>query len=152
MRNIPRYCRHARHLRARYEPRTVDDFGAGRAFGNSRDPSFLFRLVAYGLGQFVSEPPITPARSELRASTRERHPRRADAARQSLHRGPSVRPGYEQRTPVLPLWTGVAWLALGAKDIAVEIGHPLPSVRRDVEVAHGALDMRRYAAPIKLRI
>ena len=41
---------------------------------------------------------------------------------------------------------------LGAKDIAVEIGDPPPSVRRDVEVAHGALDMRRYAAPIKLRI
>ena len=68
------------------------------------------------------------------------------------NRGPSARPGYELKTPVLSLWTGVAWLALGAKDIAVEIGDPPPSVRRDVEVAHGALDMSRYAAPIKLRI
>jgi hypothetical protein len=38
----------------------MDDFDAGRAIGNSRNSSFLFRLVAYGLGRFVSEPPIPP--------------------------------------------------------------------------------------------
>ena len=34
----------------------------------------------------------------------------------------------------------------------MEIGDPLPSARRDVEVADRALDMGRHAAPIELRI
>ena len=50
------------------------------------------------------------------------------------------------------LWTAQAKLVLGAKNIAVEIGDPLPTVRRDIEVADRALDMRRYVAPIELRI
>ena len=34
----------------------------------------------------------------------------------------------------------------------MKIGDPLPSARCDIEVADRLLDMRRYVAPIKLRI
>src|SRR5271167_3209478 len=54
--------------------------------------------------------------------------------------------------PTSVLWTAQAKLALSAKNIAIEIGDPLPTVRRDVEVTDRALDMRRYTAPIELRI
>ena len=53
---------------------------------------------------------------------------------------------------VSALWTTQVKFTLGAENIAVEIGDPLPSARRDVEVADCALDMCRYAAPIELRI
>src|SRR5262249_61755157 len=42
--------------------------------------------------------------------------------------------------------------ALRAKNIAVKIGDPLSSARRNIEVADRALDMRRYASPIELGV
>src|SRR4029077_15269751 len=50
------------------------------------------------------------------------------------------------------LRTAQAQVALRAKKIAVEIGDPLPSVGRDIEVADRAFDLCRYVAPEKLRI
>jgi hypothetical protein len=49
---------------------------------------------------------------------------------------------------------GVAkvYFALGTKNIAVKICDPLPSARGDVEVADGALDVCRDAAPVEFRI
>src|SRR4249919_799391 len=43
-------------------------------------------------------------------------------------------------------------VAFSTKDIAVEIGDPLPPARRNIEVTNRALDMRRYTAPIELGI
>ena len=43
-------------------------------------------------------------------------------------------------------------LALCTKDIAVKIGNPLPSARRNIEIANCALDVGRYAPPIELGI
>ena len=47
-----------------------------------------------------------------------------------------------ENTVFSALWTAQVWLALGAKNIAVEISDPLPSARRDVEVADRTLDLR----------
>src|SRR5690242_10584797 len=43
-------------------------------------------------------------------------------------------------------------VALGAKDIGVEVGDPLPAGRGHVEIAYLGLDVRRDALPIELRI
>src|SRR5262249_44830370 len=43
-------------------------------------------------------------------------------------------------------------LALCTKDIAVEIGNPLPSARRDIKIANRALDMGRNTPPIELGV
>src|SRR5260370_11556451 len=43
-------------------------------------------------------------------------------------------------------------VAFGAKNIGVEIGNPLPAVRRDVEIANGGLNVWRHAVPVELRI
>src|SRR5262249_44140875 len=43
-------------------------------------------------------------------------------------------------------------VAFGAKNIGVEIGNPLPAVRRDVEIAKGRLNVWRHAVPVELRI
>src|SRR2546430_6056703 len=43
-------------------------------------------------------------------------------------------------------------VAFGAKDIGIEIGNPLPAVRRDVEIANGGLNVGRHAVPVELRI
>jgi len=53
---------------------------------------------------------------------------------------------------VLVLRSGQADVALGAEDIAVEVGDPLPAARRDVEIADCGLDMRGHAVPVELRI
>ena len=52
----------------------------------------------------------------------------------------------------LALPTEQANVTFGAEDIAIKIGDPLPSARRDIEVANGLLDVHRYTAPIELRI
>src|SRR4249920_1118641 len=53
---------------------------------------------------------------------------------------------------VLVFWTAQAKLALCTKNIVVQIRDPLPPARCDIEEADRILDMRRYAAPIELRI
>src|SRR5271154_1477880 len=45
-----------------------------------------------------------------------------------------------------------AQFMLGAKDIGVEAVDPLPPARGHVQVADGALNVRRHAVPIELRI
>src|ERR1700741_2640987 len=50
------------------------------------------------------------------------------------------------------LRSGERYLALGAEDVAVEIGDPLPADLGLVEIADLGLDMRRDAVPIELRI
>jgi hypothetical protein len=49
-------------------------------------------------------------------------------------------------------WRAAAAKAFGAKDVAVQIGDPLPSVRCDFKIADRALDMRRYEVPKEFRI
>src|SRR5262245_45302990 len=53
---------------------------------------------------------------------------------------------------VLVFRTAQTEFALRAKNIAVKVGDPLSSARRNVEVADRALDMRRYASPIELGV
>src|SRR4029078_13488755 len=48
--------------------------------------------------------------------------------------------------------TAQAQVALRAKNVAVEIGDPLSPVGRYIEVADRAVDLRRYVAPVELRI
>ena len=43
-------------------------------------------------------------------------------------------------------------VALGAEDVGVEVGDPLPPARGDVEVADRGLDVRRDAVPVELRV
>src|ERR1051325_8220836 len=43
-------------------------------------------------------------------------------------------------------------VAFGAEDVAVEICHPLPTARSQIEIPNCALNMRRHALPVKLRI
>ena len=43
-------------------------------------------------------------------------------------------------------------LALGAEDVAVEVGDPLPAARGDVEIADRGLHVGRDAVPVELRI
>src|ERR1700733_7894090 len=65
------------------------------------------------------------------------------------------RPGghyHDGREPALMLRAAEAEIALGAEYIAVEVCDPLPSARRHIQIADGALDMRRNAVPVKLRI
>ena len=50
------------------------------------------------------------------------------------------------------LWSPQNNVAFGAKDIRVEVGDPLPAVRRDVEIANGRLNVWRHAVPIELWI
>src|SRR5580692_3279775 len=46
----------------------------------------------------------------------------------------------------------VTEFALSAEHVAIEVGDPLPAAGRHVQITNGALDVRRYAVPIKLRI
>src|SRR5438128_768272 len=52
----------------------------------------------------------------------------------------------------LPLEAAQAELALGPEHVAIQAVDPLSSARRDIEVAERLLDMRRYVAPIELRV
>src|SRR5262245_22995204 len=67
------------------------------------------------------------------------------------------RAGIARRPPSLvtdrlPLGTGQAKFALGAKHVAVQAIDPLSATRRDVKVPDRFLDVRRNVVPIKLRV
>src|ERR1700736_722008 len=61
-------------------------------------------------------------------------------------------PPYDRIPAALPLRPRQRDVAFGAEHVAIEIGDPLPSARRFVEVAYFSLDMRRHAVPVELRI
>src|SRR5579859_3598687 len=50
------------------------------------------------------------------------------------------------------LGTRQVQLALGAENIGIEVGDPLPSARSDVEVAYRHLNLRRDVVPVELRV
>ena len=52
----------------------------------------------------------------------------------------------------LPLRARKRNILLGAKNVAVEIGDPLASARRLVEITYFSLNVRRHAVPVELRI
>src|SRR5262249_516934 len=74
-------------------------------------------------------------------------------------RSASVRRAIRRRWPSAGCGRATSFLrsperdvAFGAKKIGVEIGNPLPAVRRDVEIANGGLNVWRHAVPVELRI
>src|SRR5262245_24071275 len=111
---------------------------------NSLDPNCwdLCNLVGFGPSEGVR---------------RKQEPREDDVDRLAhpcdgrfRRRWPSAGVGHSRATSLLR--SPERDVAFGAKNIGVEIGNPLPAVRRDVEIANGGSNVWRHAVPVELRI
>src|SRR6516225_3641023 len=109
-------------------------------------------------GQSIFSPP-GPSFSQVLFAARQRAKHRTPTLHRAADDGRAKWASISRHWPAAWCGRSTSFLrspernvAFGAKNIGVEIGNPLPAVRRDVEIAKGRLNVWRHAVPVELRI